>query len=51
METNIAPQFFEVGRFIIAVQQNFRDALMNVSRVKLLSIRRRWQTEIPPVSG
>ena len=51
METNIAPQFFEVGRFMIAVQQNFRDALMNVSRVKLLSIRRRWQTEIPPVSG
>ncbi len=42
METNIARQFFEGGGFIIAVQQNFRDALTNVSRVKLLSIRRRW---------
>ena len=51
METNIARQFFEVGRFIIAVQENFRDALTNVSRVRLLSIRRRWQIEIPPVSG
>jgi hypothetical protein len=26
-ETNIARQFFEVSRFIIAVQQNFRDPL------------------------
>jgi hypothetical protein len=28
------------------VQQSFRDALRNVSRLKLLSIRRRWQMEI-----
>ena len=45
-ETNIARQFFEVCPFIIAVQQSFRDALGNVSRLKLLSIRRRWQMEI-----
>jgi hypothetical protein len=32
------------------VQQSFRDALRNVSRLKLLSIRRRWQMEIRPGS-
>jgi hypothetical protein len=45
-ETNIARQFFEVCPFIIAVQQSFRDALRNVSRLKLPSICRRWQMEI-----
>jgi hypothetical protein len=47
-ETNIARQFFEFCPFIIAVQQNFRDAstkrLWNGS---LRSTRRRWQTEMP----
>src|SRR4030095_14506021 len=49
METNIERQFFEVCPFIFAVQQNLPDPLTNVSRVKLLSIRRRWQIKIPSV--
>jgi hypothetical protein len=48
METNIERQFFEVCPFIFAAQQNLLDALTNVSRAKLLSIRRRWQIKSRP---
>ena len=51
METNIAPQFFEVGRFIIAVQQNFRDALTKCLQRKIALNSRPMANGIPPVSS
>ena len=51
-EINFARQLFRISFFISALQENFaNDACRNVSGVKLRSIRRRWQIEMPPVSS